>query len=287
MTYTLLITIGAILLYALLVMHQKSKSQSISRITALQESNVKCPNNNISPIVTNNVKVKKSRIKQYFTAGFAAILLSTSLVFVSSGSSVAEPSIKSAVASYSYVRVDSVDTVVEPAPVEAVPEPVVYSAADILFFNMTNVNTKQYNYGDPVPALEAFRIVTAQRGWTPEQIASWERAITNIMMGESGFCPNVLRGVRIGNPQGCVISRQGRYGDAGFGQLIGLHYRYPNGWLCKQEKLCSKWDIIATPYNSMTALVALIERSGTQGWCFNAWARRYHREACSHPGMDV
>jgi hypothetical protein len=167
-----------------------------------------------------------------------------------------------------------------------------FSSAEIRYMQAVHVNTMTYNYNDSAPALEAFRIVTAHRGWTNEEIASWEVAVTDIMRGESGFCPNLLRGARLAKANGCVLSRQGRHSDAGFGQLIGIHYKLSSknsgaGWLCRQEGLCSKWDIIATPWNSMTALVAMVERSGVQPWCFNAKARRFHSVACKNPGFDV
>jgi len=181
--------------------------------------------------------------------------------------------------------------VVIPAPAPK-PQLKPFTPAQIRYLSVLHVNNLKYNWNDPKPAMEAFRIVASQRPrpWLPKEIKSWEIAIANIMMGESGFCPNVLRGAVMANPNGCVVKRQGRYEDAGFGQLIRIHYKVTRpgtGWLCLQEGLCSKWEIIASPYNSMTALVALIERSGTQPWCFNSWARRYHRIACSNPGMDV
>lgn len=179
--------------------------------------------------------------------------------------------------------------VVRPAPQAAHAE-VRLTPQQVRYLSILHVNNIVYIHGTGAPAMEAFRIVATQRGWTPQEIKSWEIAIANIMMGESGFCPNVLGGATIAKPVGCVIKKQGRYSDAGFGQLIGIHYRHTRpgtGWLCDQERLCSKWDIIASPWNSMTALLALIERSGTRGWCYNSWARSYHRIACSNPGMDV
>lgn len=179
---------------------------------------------------------------------------------------------------------------VSPTTTTVVVKPKPLTEAQVRYLSILHVNGLTYNYGDSKPALEAFRIVAKNRGWTPAQIKSWEPAITNIMMGESGFCPNVLRGAIIKNPKGCVLKKQGKHQDAGFGQLIRINYKHTRpgtGWLCAQEHLCSKWEIIASPYNSMTALVALIERSGTHPWCYSSWARRYHRGACQHPGMDV
>lgn len=179
------------------------------------------------------------------------------------------------------------------APTKAVKAPAKpFTAAQIRYLRAVQVNNIVYNWGDPKPAMEAFRLVALNRGWTEKQIKSWEIAIANIMMGESGFCPNVLRGAVMANPKGCVLKRQGRHSDAGFGQLIGIHYKLSTrnpaaGFLCREEGMCSKWQIIASPYNSMLALVALIERSGTGPWCYNNFARRYHRIACSNPGMNV
>lgn len=189
------------------------------------------------------------------------------------------------------------------------PKPLVFTRAQVRYLSILHVNGITYIHGKAAPAWEAFKIVARERGaqcqeakrknpatkcavWNETAINSWKTAVIDIMMGESGFCPNVLRGARIANPQGCVLSRQGRYEDSGFGQLIGLNYRISKtnpaaGWLCRQEGLCSKWAIIASPWNSMTALVALIERSGTHPWCYNSWARRYHRNACNNPGVDV
>ena len=49
--------------------------------------------------------------------------------------------------------------------------------------------------------------------------------------------------------------------------MISIHYGIGR-WMCVQEKLCSADDIIATPWNSMTALVALIEKDGFRPWCY-------------------
>lgn len=152
------------------------------------------------------------------------------------------------------------------------------------------INALTYTYGDPGPAMEAFRSVARCRGWSQAQVDSWATAVEDVMRFESGFCYNILGGARLRSDVGCVLGRQGTRGDAGFGQLISIHYRHTGGetgWLCAQEALCSKHDIIATPWHSMTALLALIERSGTQGWCYSASARRLHRRTCSNAGLDV
>lgn len=134
------------------------------------------------------------------------------------------------------------------------------------------VNSLTYNYGDPVPAMQAFAIVATARGWSLEQIDQWSNFAQRVMKRESGFCYNLRRGALIGNKQGCVMSKQGPYQDSGFGQLISLHYA-PGEWLCVQENICSAEEIISNPWNSMTAFVALIERNGKQPWCYTASLR--------------
>lgn len=138
------------------------------------------------------------------------------------------------------------------------------------------VNSLPYSHNFAKPALEAFEIVAKYRGHDDAWVKAWKPFINDVLLLESGYCWNVKRGVIMANGgKNCAIKRQGKHSDSGFGQLIRLHYK-PGAWLCKQEKLCSSQDIIANPWNSMTAVVALVERSGSQPWCFNAWARRYH-----------
>lgn len=152
------------------------------------------------------------------------------------------------------------------------------------------INALTYTYTVSGPAMEAYAAVARCRGWSQAQIDSWRIALSDIMRFESGYCYNVLGGARMASGSGCGISRQGSRGDAGFGQLISLHYRHTSagtGWLCSQEGLCSKWDIVATPWNSMSALLALVERSSTQGWCYSSSARRLHRTTCNNPGLEV
>ena len=149
----------------------------------------------------------------------------------------------------------------------------------------------EYNWGDPAPALEAWRYVTTKRGWTQENILAWEPFVTEVMRTESGFCPNVRRGAILADPIGCVIKTQGLHSDSGFGQVLG---GYPNrkgwvyggtswklnehaSWMCAQEGLCTPDEIIANPEASMTALVALIERGGNSGWCYTPKLRKSHR----------
>ena len=137
------------------------------------------------------------------------------------------------------------------------------------------VNTLPYAYTNVEPAREAYRIVATERGWSEADIAAWEPfLVDDVIAKESGGCYNVRGGAKMAEPGvSCLIRRQGKGGDSGFGQVIGMHYR---GWLCDQEQLCSSADITLNAWNSMTALLALVERSGKHGWCWNAWARGFH-----------
>lgn len=138
------------------------------------------------------------------------------------------------------------------------------------------VNSLPYSHNYAEPALEAFRLVAAYRGHDEAWIKAWTPFVNDILLLESGYCWNVKRGVVMANGgKNCAIKKQGKHSDSGFGQLIRLHYK-PGAWLCTQEGLCSSDAIVANPWNSMTAVVALVERSGSQPWCFSAWARRYH-----------
>lgn len=151
------------------------------------------------------------------------------------------------------------------------------------------VNGLDYRYYDSGPAMEAFRLVATQCGWTTGQVASWETAVYDIMAGESGFCPNVRRGaITRGAWESCWnLKRQGKGSDAGFGQLI-RKYHYGGGkWLCQNHGVCTVNQITDEPWVSMHALVMLIERADVSPWCFSRWARRYHRVACNNPGLDV
>ena len=150
------------------------------------------------------------------------------------------------------------------APVPATPA-IVKPADDVT--PQTLVNGMTYAYGEAYPAMIAFDLVTKSRGWSDSDIAAWSPFAQAIMGRESGFCPNVRRGARIGQAWGCVLSRQGTHEDSGFAQLIRIEYG-PGTWVCTHEGICSSEDVIATPWNSMTAFVSLLEHSGRGPWCY-------------------
>jgi len=130
------------------------------------------------------------------------------------------------------------------------------------------VNSLPYAAYVAGPAVQAFELVTASRGWDADRIAQWEPFATAVMFRESKFCWDVRGGAKFKSPGlDCELKRQGRRGDSGFGQVIGIHYR-PGRWLCAQEGLCSANQIVASPWNSMVAFVALLERNGSQPWCY-------------------
>lgn len=149
------------------------------------------------------------------------------------------------------------------------------------------VNALPYNHGDTAVVLTAFRLVTADRGWTPEQTASWETAVADIVHLEAGDCWNIRNGgYRFArwDGAGCELSRNGG-GAAGYGQITSVIFHIP----CNAVGLCDRYAITATPYDSMLALVSLIEyKSDVRGfYCYNSYARRFHRVACNNPGLDV
>lgn len=139
------------------------------------------------------------------------------------------------------------------------------------------VNVLPYELYVAAPALQAYRIVATERGWPAELVAAWEPFVDNVMYGESGYCWNRLRGdVMVYPPDGCRQIRQGPHTDAGFGQVTPIAGYRPDLWMCQEHDICSKWDVIQDPWHSMLALVLLVEREGSQPWCYNSFARSYH-----------
>ena len=135
------------------------------------------------------------------------------------------------------------------------------------------VNSLPYAWGVPEPAMEAFELVARKRGWSKENIQQWKPFAQAVMQRESGWCFNLRRGAQMAAPGvDCSLSKQGRYSDSGFGQVIRVHYR-PGSWMCTQEGLCSSDSIIGSPWSSMIAFVSLLEHAGRQPWCYTASLR--------------
>jgi len=136
------------------------------------------------------------------------------------------------------------------------------------------VRSLPYAWGVAEPALEAFRTVARERGWTQQSIDAWLPFVEAVMKRESGWCPNLRRGARIREAGvSCEVTRQGRGSDSGFFQVISIHYK-PGKWLCNQEGICSANAIVTDPWASMVAGVALIERAGKQPWCYTKKLQR-------------
>lgn len=139
------------------------------------------------------------------------------------------------------------------------------------------VNAIHYQFMNPDPAKEAWYLITAENGWSADKQNAWWPFSRDVLLGESGFCPNRLRGDIMPFPNsGCIQTKQGQYEDAGFAQLISVHYG-PGMWLCEEYSICSKWTIISEPWISMSVFIWLLDREGSQPWCFADWARAYHR----------
>lgn len=138
------------------------------------------------------------------------------------------------------------------------------------------VNTAPYSYDSYEPVHQAFTTVATWRGWTPEEIEAWRPFIVDdLIRNESHGCYNVRAGGAVfasWDGAGCVLARNGRHQDAGFGQVV-LRY---NDWLCPQEGYCSPDEITVTAWDSMNAALAVIEHSGVGPWQYNAHALRVH-----------
>jgi hypothetical protein len=139
------------------------------------------------------------------------------------------------------------------------------------------VNGLVYTAQQAGPAMQAFELVAADHGWTADRITEWAPFIEDVIRGESNFCPNLLRGAVHVFPvePGCRLQKQGTHEDAGFGQLTSVHHG-SKGWLCVEYGVCGRHAVIRDPWTSMESLVWLVERQGSQPWCFNAWAIAYH-----------
>lgn len=169
-------------------------------------------------------------------------------------------------------------TTTTPVTTTTTLKPVVRPSAKVL------VNSLKYSHLSMGPVMQAFHLVAYSRHWTKAQVASWDVAVHDITLKEAGACWNVRYGAKFKyfDGRGCILKYGGR-GSSGFGQLTKVALGGP----CRRVGICTELAVVASPYNSMAALVALIEESGVSPWCYNNYARRFHRIACSHPGLDV
>ena len=139
------------------------------------------------------------------------------------------------------------------------------------------VNGLPYRFYDAEPAKTAWYIVTAEvLGWDTATQDAWWPFARDVMLGESGFCWNRLRGDVMAYPNdGCVQERQGTHEDAGFGQVTWVLYG-EGSLLCVDLGICSKWQVISDPWTSMVSMVWVMDKLGRQPWCWNDFARGYH-----------
>lgn len=127
----------------------------------------------------------------------------------------------------------------------------------------------EYHINDPAPAMALFQIVTSDRGWSQADIDAWSPFAQAVMAREARFCPGVIYGQSA--DANCNVRGRPKGTAAGFGQIL---MRVNGSWLCGQEGLCDRWAVVASPYASMTAFVATIERGGRGPWCYTTKLRR-------------
>lgn len=162
--------------------------------------------------------------------------------------------------------------------------PTVAPASTGSFDPISYVNELPYSYRQMEPVMAAFSVVANDRGWSQDEIRSWYLAVWDIALKEAQGCWNVRYGAKFAHHdgRGCVLRRSGR-GAAGFGQITSVIMHVP----CERAGICTGDQVVASPWNSMSALIALIEDQGVRPWCYSRFARSFHRVACSHPGLDV
>lgn len=139
------------------------------------------------------------------------------------------------------------------------------------------VNALTYQHYNDVPAMKAYRLVAAGRGWPSSRIEAWAPFVHDVMIGESAFCWNRRRGDTVAPYSvGCIITHQGTHDDVGFGQVTRSFYG-SNGLLCTMYGVCASGQILASPYDSMLwSIVVPLELDGSGPWCYSARARSYH-----------
>lgn len=141
---------------------------------------------------------------------------------------------------------------------------------------------------DGTAAMQSFRSVTCYRGWDPALTAAWEPFVYDVVIKESNGCFNVRRApifaAGTGWGDSCVdtLVRNRTTEDAGYGQVTYAGWG-PRGVVCQRTGLCSAEQIIASPWNSMLAVVVLIEANGRFPWCYSASARAFHRCGLAPP----
>ena len=152
----------------------------------------------------------------------------------------------------------------------------------------SQVDQLGYRFHDMTSPMQAFRLVAAERGWTQAEITSWEAAVSNIIFLESGGCWNLRRGASLPNAgASCTtVSGVSRNSDSGFGQVTRIWWKQ-GAPVCKHSGICSAESVVASPYNSMTALLVVLESDPRLRWsyCYNRRARSYHRGACTQKGL--
>jgi len=134
----------------------------------------------------------------------------------------------------------------------------------------------EHDYLDLDTAMRVYELIARGcRRWSDDAIAGWAPGVRGVMFRESAGCFNLRRGAAFADHTGagCALRTPGHGTDSGYGQvLMSLHA----SWLCPQEGLCTPADVTSSPSKSMTAFLALIERSGRQGWCYSAKLRAGH-----------
>lgn len=139
------------------------------------------------------------------------------------------------------------------------------------------VNGLHYQHYLPGPALTAFRLVASERGWSSAKTLAWEPFVNDVLFGESAYCWNRRNGDTIEAYSACHILHTTTREDVGFGQVTRSYYGQ-GAQLCELFGICSAGQILASPYDSMKwSIVVPIELDGSQPWCYNDYARRYHK----------
>lgn len=168
----------------------------------------------------------------------------------------------------------TISEVIVPATTETVavrvdpPTTLPPTAADIC-------NGLTYDFEEMLNPMICWHAVATEQGVSASDIAEADAWIFDVIVKESGGCPFLIGGDR-DLPVLCIPRHRGTGSDAGFGQAT-YSYWGPTGKLCTVYGICSKKQILESPYTSMlNSVVRVAILDGRYGYCDYVGAPKYH-----------
>lgn len=168
----------------------------------------------------------------------------------------------------------TIPEVVTPATTETValrvdpPTTLPPTAADIC-------NSLVYDFEEMLNPMICLYAVLVEQGVSQAEIDYADSWFFDVIAKESGGCPFLIGGDR-DLPVLCIPLHHGHESDTGFGQATYSYYG-PTGKLCTVYGVCSRAQILESPYTSMLySVVDVAILDGRYGYCDYKGAPRYH-----------